>query len=421
MFDKEKKYFPIKTSTACQLKWNWSTLNLTEGTTSSCHRCFKVPLSVENFNNFHNLPHKIKEREIMLQGKWPTKENGGSGHCSYCKNIEDAGGTSDRMHHSTIPNLVPTELTKDKNITVVTPTILEIFMNKTCNLKCVYCSTKNSSQWSNESIKYGPIFRLNGEQHLSLNHKELVPNHRKLFEKSLEWLLTNGHKLRRLNLLGGETFYQNELNEMLDVLKQLKNKHLEFNIVSNLMVKEQTFKNYIENIKKLIIDKNIGRFDLTASIDGWGKEAEYARSGLKINHWNKLFDYVCKEKWIFLNTNQVITSLTMKSIPNLNGVLNSYRKQRPINQEITFVVGRPFMLPDVFGKKFWKNDIEAILDSMPENNENNIRSKKYMAGCLNSLPEKSNNKLIAELKFFLDQIDKRRNTNWRQIYPYLDI
>ena len=85
MFEKEKKYFPKVTDPQCQLKWNWSTLWLNEGTTNSCHRCLRVPLDPNNFDNFHNLPHKIKEREIMLSGKWPTKENGGSGHCTFCK------------------------------------------------------------------------------------------------------------------------------------------------------------------------------------------------------------------------------------------------------------------------------------------------------------------------------------------------
>ena len=33
-----KKYFPIKTSTACQLKWAWSTVILQTAVTQSCHR-----------------------------------------------------------------------------------------------------------------------------------------------------------------------------------------------------------------------------------------------------------------------------------------------------------------------------------------------------------------------------------------------
>jgi len=52
------KYFPIKTATACQLKWNWSTLYLHDETTASCHRTGWSPLTVENFDDFHNTEKK---------------------------------------------------------------------------------------------------------------------------------------------------------------------------------------------------------------------------------------------------------------------------------------------------------------------------------------------------------------------------
>jgi hypothetical protein len=50
---KEKKYFPIKTATACQLKWAWSTINLPKGITQSCHRVDPHPFDINSFN-FHN-------------------------------------------------------------------------------------------------------------------------------------------------------------------------------------------------------------------------------------------------------------------------------------------------------------------------------------------------------------------------------
>jgi hypothetical protein len=58
----EQRYFPIKTATACQLKWNWSTLFLTTGTTSSCHRTFGgsidpevIKLVKDNIKRLRNL------------------------------------------------------------------------------------------------------------------------------------------------------------------------------------------------------------------------------------------------------------------------------------------------------------------------------------------------------------------------------
>ena len=422
MFDKEEEYFPIKKDPACLLKWTWSTLWLTDGSTNSCHRCKRVPLDLDNFDNFHNLPHKIKEREIMLSGKWPTKENGGSGKCEFCKKIEDTGGFSDRMQQLTVPNLSPKELKTDPLATSVTPKILEVFMNDTCNLKCTYCNTRDSSQWKTEIKKFGPLKYRDDSIIKDLELKPKHINSRQFFEKTLEWIERNGHELRRLHLLGGETFYQSELQEMLDTLKKLKNKHLELNIVSNLMVKENTFINYIEQIRELTVNKNIGRFDLTASIDGWGPEAEYARSGLKCEHWEKLFSYAVNQKWIIINTNQTITVLTVKSVPELIKKINQYRKiNSKISTHFSMVTGRPWMHPNIYGKKFWEEDLKKILQELPNNNERELISKKYMEGTFKQIPEEPNKEQIKTLKFFLDQLDKRRNTNWRKVYPYLDI
>jgi hypothetical protein len=427
MFEKEKKYFPKITDPQCQLKWNWSTLWLTEGTTNSCHRCLHVPIDPENFDNFHNLPHKVKEREIMLSGKWPTVENGGSGHCLHCKRVEDSGGISDRMNMLKMPNQSPPELDEDPKATSVTPRILELFMNDTCNMKCTYCGIRDSSQWKSEIKKYGAITDLDGKpmKAFSPTHPLMKKhnNQRMFFEKTLEWLTRNGHKLSRLHLLGGETFYQSELDELLDTLEKTRNKHLELNIVSNFMVKEERFKSIIERIKKLLIDRRIGRLDLTASIDGWGPEAEYARTGLKCDQFEKLFSYAVNQKWMVLHINQTITSMSVKSIPALIRKIKDYRR---VNKKISLRAGsvtRPDALhPCTFGRNFWELDLEKILSVWPQEDDTDKSQMIEFKGIFDTIENRDPDKQQVKLfKHFLDQLDKRRNTNWREVFPYLDI
>ena len=80
------------------------------------------------------------------------------------------------------------------------------------------------------------------------------------------------------------------------------------------------------------MERKIGRFDLTTSIDAWGPEAEYARMGLKCDQFLKNFDYAVKEKWIVIHTQSVMTSLTMRAMPELLKILNDRRK----NPHLTF-------------------------------------------------------------------------------------
>jgi hypothetical protein len=99
------KYFPIKTATACQLKWNWSTLVLYSGETGSCHRSGLGKITPDTFDTFHNTEKKQTDRNRMLAGEWPN-DNG----CYYCRDIEHAGGSSDRIRHLDIIDQSPPEL-----------------------------------------------------------------------------------------------------------------------------------------------------------------------------------------------------------------------------------------------------------------------------------------------------------------------
>ena len=423
MFEKEKKYFPKTTDPQCQLKWNWSTLWLNEGKTNSCHRCLKVPIDPDNFDDFHNLPHKIKEREIMLSGRWPTKENGGSGHCQHCKKVEDMGGTSDRMNMLEIPNQSPPELDTDPLATSVTPKILEIFMKDTCNMKCTYCGPNDSSQWKSELKRHGDIKDPDGKTMSNFLVKPKHRNQRRLLNKTKEWLLRNSSTLSRLHLLGGETFYQTELDEIMETLEKCRSPNLELNIVSNLMIKEDRFRSVIERIRRLLVDRRIGRFDLTASIDGWGPEAEYARTGLKCEHFEKLFSYAVDNKWMTLHVNQTITSMTVKSIPELIKKIKEYRKRNSkISIRAGCVAGAPYLHPGAFGRTFWQNDLGRIIKEWPRDDQQDLLQMNEIKGIFDTIPTQEPNKeLLKFFKHFLDQLDNRRNTNWREVFPYLDI
>ena len=56
--------FPIKKGLPCQLKWNHSTVYLTEGRTNSCHRAGNGKYDASgDVLEFHNIPNKIEDRK----------------------------------------------------------------------------------------------------------------------------------------------------------------------------------------------------------------------------------------------------------------------------------------------------------------------------------------------------------------------
>jgi hypothetical protein len=175
------KKFPIKTATACQSKWTWSTIYLNQLATASCHRVDPVPFDLEDFDNFHNVSKKISDRKLMLEGKWP------SGGCEYCRDIEESGGWSDRQHNLEIRGLTPPELEVDSTAVNVTPRLVEIFAQNTCNLACTYCNANLSSKIEQENKKFG-LFNQQGVQIPVVTAPDAAAEY---FERFFTWLEKN--------------------------------------------------------------------------------------------------------------------------------------------------------------------------------------------------------------------------------------
>jgi hypothetical protein len=410
------KMFPIRTKTSCQSKWAWSTIYLNSLTTSSCHRVHHAPINLDNFDNFHNLPNKLNDRRLMLNGEWPTAG------CQYCKDIEDAGGHSDRLHNLAIPDLTPPELETDPTAIVVTPTIVEIFAQNTCNFSCIYCNDSLSSKIQQENIKFGDFDKAG----VKIPITNLNTTSDDVFQKFLNWLEKNIRVLKRLHLLGGETFLQEQLmDSVLAIIENNPNPDLQLCVFSNMKVPDKLWDRYINRIKDLQNKKHIKVFDLTASIDCWGPEAEYTRYGLNLDKFEDRFAWASQEgDWIRLNANQTVTATTMRSMVGLIDKIRQYSKNKHIGHYFQFYTGmQMFQHPQTFSYKMWESDFEKIFEAMPKNTPSQLEAIPRMEGLQKQLQlvNQHNFDDIKKLHIYLDEIDRRRNTNWRNVFPYLDI
>jgi pyruvate-formate lyase-activating enzyme len=405
------KYFPIKTETACQLKWTWSTIQLYDGATNSCHRVGQTIVNLDNFDQFHNTEKKINDRKLMLDGKWPK------GGCEYCSNIEQAGGQSDRQFQLQIPGLTPPELETDPTAVEVTPRILEIYFDNVCNMSCIYCWNGFSSRIEQENIKFGD-FVSNGIEIKNTGKRH--PEFNQLVETFWSWMENHAHKLRRFHVLGGEPLYQKQFETCLEFLETHNNPELEFNIVSNLKVTPAKLENIIDRIQQLLIDRRIKRFDLTCSIDCWDDEQEYIRYGIDMEQWRQNFDYVASKKWITLNINQTITCLGIKSIPQLIEYINHHRKSRPIGHYFMACVNRSQLYPGIFGSGFFDKDFERILSVMPDDVWQHKNARDMMQGLQLEFNSHQRDPVeLLKLKTFLTELDRRRNLSWQKTFPWL--
>lgn len=409
-FSSQGKYFPIKTETACQSKWTWNTLWLNEGTASSCHRAGWDDVTVDNFN-LHNGPNKLKARKQMLEGKWP------GGGCEYCRDVEKAGGHSDRQHNNLIPGLSPEELESDQTAVVVTQRIQEIFADNTCNLSCVYCNSNLSSKIEQENNRYGEFKQKGVWLKDTLANKQ---DNKALYAKFLDWLTDNVHHLRRLHLLGGETFIQHKLmTDVLDILERKPNKELKLCIFSNMNAPEKYWQLYIERIRNLPIKG----FDLTASIDCWGEQQQYIRHGLDLELFEQRLAWASEQgDWLKLNINQTITNMTIKTMPELINVVNKYNQHKHIGHYFEYYIGpEQYQHPKIFAYNMWQEDFERIYNEMRKETVEHREVFTRLQGLEKQLKtvNKHDYKQIENLHIYLDELDRRRGTDWRSLFPYL--
>lgn len=409
--------FPIKTATACQSKWTWSTIYLNQLSTASCHRVMPIQFELKDFDNFHNIPKKLADRALMLKGDWPR------GGCEYCRDIESAGGWSDRQHNLDIRGLTPPELEHNPTAIAVTPRIVEIFAQNTCNLSCIYCNANLSSKIEQENIKHGeftgPGFQIPVVTTPTVAAQEY-------FDRFIIWLGKNVQQLKRLHLLGGETFIQHELmNSVLDVLERYPSPNLEFCIFSNLNVPDRYWDQYTGQIQDLHRRGHIQCFDLTASIDCWGPEQEYVRSGLNLKKFEERFAWASEQgNWLRLNANQTVTAMTVRTMPALIEKIKQYSQHKHIGHYFQFYTGpHMFQHPKIFAWDFWKTDFERILSAMPTDTVEQQEAIPRMQGLASLLKQqqKHDTQAIHQLHVYLDELDRRRSTHWRELFSYLDI
>jgi hypothetical protein len=416
-----QKTFPIQNDAACLYKWAWSTIFLSRGTTASCHRGYHWRLNEDNFMDFHNHPGKLSDREKMANGDWPS--NG----CEYCRDVEKAGGVSDRVGFvNNSIELLPPEM-KDLQVRAyeydniplsVSPTLLEVYFNNVCNQSCVYCTPGFSSQIEQEVRKYGPTdFNKDYSNWRPDTKYELYK------EKFWEWMEKHSQSLQILQVLGGEPLYQKEFEQCLDFFDKNPRPNLIYRTFSNLKHDPTKFKEKIQRVQNLIDQGKLKRMEFVCSIDCWGPEIEYVRDGLILEDWENNINTLVDTPGVSINIHATLTALTLPTLYQL--IEKTVSWQRPdkyvgINWN-TVVSPTPFN-PYHFGEhlaSFIDTAIET-LQKFPDFTESS-NLQKHLHGIKQQLISTTVNKAeVANLVGFLDEIDTRRNRNWRKVFPQIE-
>jgi organic radical activating enzyme len=443
MNDKERiqKFIPIMNEispTFCMAKWHHTTIYLQTGETHSCYHPppHSIPLEElkENPSALHNTIEKKLQRKQMLEGHKPSG-------CQYCWNIESLGEEyiSDRKERNS-SIYTPDRYEEIKNSswdTNLNPQYIEISFGNECNFKCGYCHPKHSSAYYKEIKDYGPY--------------DMVKHHRndidwfRIFEEESnpyvdawwKWWPEVRKTLTILRITGGEPLLQQSTWKLLEDLDKNPMPQLELNLNSNFGVKPILVERFTAIVNKLLKTNKIKDFKLFTSMDTWGPEAEYIRTGLDIDVWEKNLDT------FMTNTNQVVTfmiTFNILTVTNFTSLLEKILEWRskynnnPNIQRVRF--DTPYLkeplqydiniLPKTDFMPYMNSHLNFINENLDDKNNfkfSNLEHNKFSRVVKYMENTNYNDYKVWEGRrdFYnwFNEYDKRRGTNFLKTFPNL--
>jgi len=309
----------------CLAKWTQVTLQLQNGHNHSCHHPKTHTISTSeiarNPSALHNTRYKKLRRKEMLQGARPSE-------CDYCWNVEDNSDRfSDRIFKSgenwSYPHLdeiVNSDWRDDFN-----PKYVEVAFSNACNLKCSYCGPAFSSKWVEEIEKYGgypTVDNFNSNDWLKLENKFPIPHseHNPYVEAFWKWWPDLYKDLHTFRITGGEPLMSKDTWGVLDYILEHPNpnKELKLAINSNLSVPDKLIDKLIEKIKRIEDEGRVKEIIIFTSVDAWGEQAAYVRTGMEFNKfWDNVNKVLSTSSRTIVTIMSTYNALSVFSYPQL--------------------------------------------------------------------------------------------------------
>jgi len=417
------KPFPITKGLPCQLKWTHSTVYLTDGVSASCHRVKGDPLEVRDGElNFHNIPAKLEARRKMLKGEWPGRG------CEHCKHIEEAGGKSDRQVHLNLEGTTaPPELDTDLTAVDVTPRQLEVYWGNTCQQACIYCGSHYSSTIQQEEKRFGDFNKEGVEIADWWKKNPKIKEHTELLFK---WFEKHLHELHKIMVMGGEPFLQKETFRFIEFLEKGNYPDLTLVFFSNMNIEHERFKKWMDRLEVLQKSGRLDKIQIFFSCDALGPEGEYVRTGLDLNVAIKNFEYILHNTSFDQGINSALTVTAVPGMPAMVKYINECSLIKPIywsmmkaNQHE--MDPKPYMYPGIFGKKINDWGLREAIENFNTTTRGHpdsvkVNHKTYMLGIMEEFDKREPSpKRQRQWKIYLDELDRRRGTDWTKIYPQM--
>ncbi len=191
------------------------------------------------------------------------------------------------------------------------PDNLDIQLDNTCDLKCLYCSGEYSSSWAAEQKQFGPM------PQEPLRPRDEAPSSELLdqFQETL-WKFLESTKMgyRRIAFLGGEPLlsprFSPALERLVSLYRDQAPRDLEINIISNLNTPASIFDRFLRTLQEA--PSHI-RFNINVSMEAIDERAEKIRYGVRFSRFTDNF-----RRLLALSASRPLGQIQVSTITTLN-------------------------------------------------------------------------------------------------------
>ena len=431
----------------CLAKWTQVTMHLGTGMTHSCHHPspHKIPLNElkRNPSALHNTKHKKTRRKEMLEGKRPSE-------CNYCWNVEDNSNSfSDRVFKSTEPwSINDFDKIKDSYWRDdFNPRYVEVSFGNTCNFACAYCGPQYSSKWVEEVEKHGGYPTEHNFNSIDdIKARDQMPykqtEHNPYIEAFWEWWPNLFPDLHTFRITGGEPLLLKDTFKVLEYIQKHhnQNSNISLAINTNLGVPDKLLEKFITIAKDLCDNNKVRELIIFTSVEGTDKQAEYTRYGLEYDKFWANIDKVLTElPKVTINIMATFNALSVFTYSELIDRVFEYKKKYANGQrywisalqlDTSYLRWPTHLSVKILDKEhkdlILKSAQKALYYGIKEFTQDNYgfsnveiqkikRTYDYAAGNTDFDQDKYRKELVK----FVDEYDKRRDTNFVETFPEL--
>ena len=237
-------------------------------------------------------------------------------------------------------------------------------------------------------------------------------------------------KLHKVFVLGGEPFLQKETFRFIEFLEKRELPDLTLVFFSNHNVEHDRYKMWISRLDKIVKQGRLDKLQIIASCDAWGPAGEYVRTGIDLTLLQKNFEYVLNETETLQSINSALTVTAVPGMPEMAKMINNWSKIRPVYWSMMKAAQhetdwKPYLYPGIFGRKINDIGLQEAVELFDTNSYGypdsvKVNHKNYMQGIMKEFDAREPSPLRQkQLKIYLNELDRRRGTNWKNVYPQI--